>query len=440
MSYEKGQKWINAIDLISPNRFDIMFKYMLASLMEKGIYDDWAISPYEHHLKVWNNLIEQNPHKEGIREYVESFKDIIRSIKESGYDKNQGPVPVDHLTNSPLNGAHRVAASLLTGSKVFCDVLDFNQNPLVGCHCDYRYLLNRNDYVQGGLSIEYADLATHQYTKLKDNVRIISVFPSAKGFDKELDELINSESNVIYSKQISLTPMGAFNFIRYIYDEDESRGNPWLGNFDNSWSGAQSKFRHCFPEGEPVKLYWFEEESFDTSVKLKEKIRDIFKIGKHSVHINDTYTETLAMSGYLLNPNGLHFLNKANPRADCNFDYFFDKFKSWLISTGKDTEDFCVDSSAVLSAYGLRDCRDLDFLYHGDVIDTGMHDVSCHNEEMKYYQHSKKDIIFNPQNHFYYKGIKFASLDVVRDMKKFRNEEKDVVDVGLMNKLMEVTQ
>ena len=65
-----------------------------------------------------------------------------------------------------------------------------------------------------------------------------------------------------------------------------------------------------------------------------------------------------------------------------------------------------------------------------------MNDVSCHNEELKYYRHSKEDIIFNPQNHFYYKGVKFASLDVVRAMKKFRNEEKDVVDVELINKLI----
>lgn len=437
MSYEKGQKWIDAIDLISPNRFDIMFKYMLASLLEKGISCDWAISPYEHHLKVWNNLVEQSPRKDGIEEYVSSFKGIIKSIKENGYDENQEPVPVDHLTNSPLNGAHRIAASLLTNNKVFCDVIDFSKNPLIGCHCDYRYLLDRNDHVQGGLSTQYADLAAHQYAKLKDNVRIISVFPSAKGFDKELDELINSESKVVYSKQVSLTPLGAFNFIRYIYDEDASRGNDWLGSSNNSWSGAQSKFRHCFPEGEPVKLYWFEEKSYDTSVKLKEKIRDIFKIGKHSVHINDTHTETLSMSGYLLNPNGLHFLNKTNPRVDCNFDYFFDKFKTWLITTGQDVEDFCVDSSAVLSAYGLRDCRDLDFLYHGSSIDTGMQDVSCHNDEMKYYQHTKEEIIFNPQNHFYYKGIKFANLGVVKAMKQFRNEEKDIVDVKLIDKAID---
>ena len=138
------------------------------------------------------------------------------------------------------------------------------------------------------------------------------------------------------------------------------------------------------------------------------------------------------MSGYLLNENSRHFISAAKPQPTQRFDHFFEKLKLWIKASNLDSEDFCVDSSAVLAAYGLRDCRDLDFLYYGDSIDTGMSDVSCHNEEMKYYQHTKNDIIFNPQNHFYYKGIKFASLEVVRAMKKFRNEKKDQVDIRLI--------
>ena len=62
---------------------------------------------------------------------------------------------------------------------------------------------------------------------------------------------------------------------------------------------------------------------------------------------------------------------------------------------------------------------------------------TLHNDEMKYYQHTKEEIIFNPQNHFYYKGIKFANLGVVKAMKQFRNEEKDIVDVKLIDKAID---
>ena len=45
----------------------------------------------------------------------------------------------------------------------------------------------------------------------------------------------------------------------------------------------------------------------------------------------------------------------------------------------------------------------------------------------------KDDIIYNPRFHFYSFGIKFASIDVVKSMKEHRNEEKDKVDVNLIN-------
>lgn len=439
MSIESNSKSIvslDAIDLLTPERFDIVFKYALASLMDKGIYDKWAIAPYEHHLKVWNNLIENDPPKNGIDEYISSFKQIIKSIRNGGYDPNQSPIPIDDLTSAPLNGAHRIAAAMLTNSEVPCYSVERKDQHKVGCFCSSSYLLNRSAHVPGGLSRVHADQAAHTYTKLKNTTRIITVFPSAQAHDSELAALISKECKLIYSTKLNLPPLAAFNFIRYAYDEDKSRGNPWLGNFNDKWSGASSKTRHCFSQPGPTRLYWFEEESPEQSVRLKEEIRDIFKIGKHSVHINDTYSETLSMSGYLLNENSHHFLSTAQPQPIQKFDHFFEKFRLWIKTSNLDPEDFCVDSSAVLAAYGLRDCRDLDFLYYGDSVDTGMIDVSCHNEEMKYYQHTKNDIIFNPQNHFYYKGVKFASLNVVRAMKKFRNEEKDKIDVKLMDVLL----
>ena len=60
--------------------------------------------------------------------------------------------------------------------------------------------------------------------------------------------------------------------------------------------------------------------------------------------------------------------------------------------------------------------------------------ISSHNE----YSHGRydktiDDIIYNPKNHFYYNGIKFASLDIIKALKTRRGEEKDKVDVELIN-------
>jgi len=42
---------------------------------------------------------------------------------------------------------------------------------------------------------------------------------------------------------------------------------------------------------------------------------------------------------------------------------------------------------------------------------------------------TKDEIIYNPPNHFYYRGIKFASLEMVKQMKSKRGEEKDISDL-----------
>ena len=105
-----------------------------------------------------------------------------------------------------------------------------------------------------------------------------------------------------------------------------------------------------------------------------------------------------------------------------------------IIKSRDDRNDFCVDSSAVLSSYGLRDCRDLDFLHLTDV-DSIAHGIDCHNEEATHYAEKKDDIIYNPRFHFYSFGVKFASLNVVKEMKVGRNEEKDKVDVKLISEV-----
>ena len=158
---------IDPIDLLTPRRFDIAFKYNLAYLMEKGIEDQWAFKPYEHHLKVWNNLEEKVPHKKGLQEFVDSFKETLSSIRDKGFCSKTSVIPVDEEDNYPLNGAHRIAASLLYNKKVAFEKIQPAARDQVGCDCTFYYLASRNDHVETGLKQGLADVAAHQYVKLK---------------------------------------------------------------------------------------------------------------------------------------------------------------------------------------------------------------------------------------------------------------------------------
>ncbi len=46
--------------------------------------------------------------------------------------------------------------------------------------------------------------------------------------------------------------------------------------------------------------------------------------------------------------------------------------------------------------------------------------------------HKRFDIVNNPLYHLYYQGLKYVSLDVIKNMKTLRNEPKDITDVQLM--------
>ena len=105
-----------------------------------------------------------------------------------------------------------------------------------------------------------------------------------------------------------------------------------------------------------------------------------------------------------------------------------------IFTKDRDKEDYCIDGSAVMAAYGLRDCRDLDFLDRAGAQCLGP--INNHNEEIKYHAISKDDILYNPSNHFWHSGVKFVALHTLNEMKMKRNEQpKDVNDLELIRRI-----
>jgi hypothetical protein len=169
---------------------------------------------------------------------------------------------------------------------------------------------------------------------------------------------------------------------------------------------------------------------------LQEKLYAVAAAGFTlvSVHINDTHTQAIQLAQLFLNAISIHFLNHARLKHLERFARHLERYRKWLGTGGRDPEKFCIDGSSVLAAYGLRDAQDLDVLHHGDA-DFGpvMPEVNSHNADAHHHTTTRDDIIFNPANHFYAFGLKFASLDVLRRMKAKRDEGKDRKDVALID-------
>jgi methyltransferase, FkbM family len=409
------------IELIGNRRFDIIAKYLYAKYKKLGVQSNWAELLYMNHIYAFNGGIEEDGSgKDSVRDFLVNFDELLDSIARNGFDYDKSVVPIG-VHGEPLDGAHRVAACLQYELKVPVVRLNYS------CRYDYRYFMSR------GLDRQWCDPVALELAQLCTDSYVVTVFPSAQGKEQELVELIEMYGDICYRKDVTLNRTGALNLIKVMY-----KGEPWLGGWANNFAGAKGKADPCFQKDGPVRVFLIRASDPDRLVLLKKQIRELFGIGNHSVHINDRHEETIRLAQTFFNDNSIHFLNYS--KVDRRFGKFIDlheRYKLWLERSGLPMDYFCVDSSAVLGAYGIREPNDLDFICFGDQVQPGYVDVSNHEAELIYHVKPKDEIIFNPAYHFYYDGVKYASIAIVKGMKNKRSEGKDAMDVQLIDHFFE---
>ena len=247
----------------------------------------------------------------------------------------------------------------------------------------------------------------------------IILFPN----DKRLydDAWVKIKKQIIYDLWI---PMDIFknnfknNFIQLLYYTEG-----WCKN-----GGYKGKAVPCFNNGNNLKVYFIEKQDLNVLVDLKKEIRKHYDKGNHSIHIPDTQGECDALLD-LLNYNTLSFMDKS-PSMYINFPNFnklFEKLKQFCKENNIDTKKICITSSSVLSVYGIRDCGDMDLFIdkkHVDIFEKTPFDNHNKYTIDKHYSKHFEDIIYNPDNHFYFQGIKFCNLSIILHYKKYRVKNK----------------
>lgn len=213
-----------------------------------------------------------------------------------------------------------------------------------------------------------------------------------------------------------------------------------VGNSKNNYSGARNKLSKCFPKKfiprNPMRVYLLQAKNLSSIQKCKAEIRSLFKIQNDSVHTTDSYEQAIILARALFNKNSIHCLNHRKINSYSNFNKYINLYKNWIKKNQYNEEWFCIDSSGVLAAYGLRDCNDLDFLHYNEILDTECPpDIGSHNFQSDYYPVTIDTILFDPEYHFFYHGIKFCALPLVKKMKINRGERKDLRDIDLIQSL-----
>ena len=383
---------MNPTDLLTHKRFDVVVKYLYAANLSSEFYKN----AYKEHLKIWNGFHERNPKKNGFEEFDNAFKSIINNTVDE-------PVPVNpdgHIAN----GAHRLAAALYHQRPI--NTRNTNSNENYPIEADYKVFHKK------GLQNHILQRTALEYAKLKSNTHVICLFPIAHTRMEEVMNIIEKHSNIFYKSSEVLNATGQLGLVKEIYLSDG-----WANE-----KGIRKKCKQCFRGMSKVSFVLIDAKNLETVKEMKKEIRALFKVGNHSVHINDYHIDTIRIAKTVFNDNSIHFLNNRK-------DVLFPNYKK-LMSDTKSDDNTIMTGSTVLSLYGLRDCKDIDLIYFNNPP------VDSHNQYVgTLYKLTIDEIFNNPMYHLYYNGFKYVSLDVIKNMKKIRNESKDVIDVKLAEEI-----
>jgi wbfN protein len=426
MSEDSKEEYQLAYPLIFNHcRFDYLIKYLFLKFSES----DWHRQLYINHIKYFNNFQEINfPSRNTGEDFIKDFE-----MLSSTYSYNSPYlIPVD-INGCAYDGAHRLAISAHNNGHIRTMQLEKN-TPDISFEFNYKFFLKK------GMPLEYMDYVAYQCAKLCSETYLLVLFPSCQEQWSTFEDIIESSQNeVYYSKSIYLNDIGKNRFIESLYE-----GEPWLRETNNDTdSGLTWKTKQCFAVDtiNCAKVYLIK-STHKNLIHLKEHLRVLAGIGNHSVHTTDTREDTIRIASLVFNANSLEFINSAKRDKFLKFDELFQKFQNVFKDNllELDSDDFCIDGSALMSVCGLRDCNDLDYLAipGKENIVKSIKGIDCHNSyiiSQQYKVFSKiniTDIITSPLNHFYYKGYKFMIPFLLSKQKEERNEPKDIVDCDLL--------
>lgn len=405
---------IAAVKLLSGYRLDLAFK--LLYLKMRRLNPVYGTLLYLEHIKAFSFGTFKEPNndeKTSKESFLEVFNQLSETISEKGFDREKSLLP---LSNRGFirNGAHRLSAAIFAKKNVFCIETEDPGRPF-----DYRFFYER------AVAPEYLDAAATTFAEYADGVFIALVWPSAKGHNEALEEAIG---NIAYKKEVNLSIDGARNLMPQVYPNEK-----WIGNAADNHQGSMNKVVKCFANDGPLRVFLFQSGSLEEVLTIKDKVREIFNVGKHSIHITDTRDEVLRLSKVLFNENSIHFLNNAKPNTFADFHQKLQKFKEFVVENNIDYEDIALDTSMILSAYGIRKSADVDYICNENYsVAHQSEGINSHNEELEFHGKTAADLLYDPANHFYFAGVKFIALDQLMHFKKMRGGEKDKIDLSVM--------
>lgn len=277
------ERVVDTKSLLNPTRFDLFAKLYYIRNRKENPAESERI--YKEHIKAFNPDLKEpgREDKNGVDDFVSSFNQLINQFETQDFNTDVSLVPVTE-DRVILDGAHRVATLAYYDKKV-----GIARCKGIKPKADFDYLYFKNR----GLSWSTMDVIANEMVRWVPNVYVACLWPKMK--DKsDAHMLIEQQFRIVYEKALHVNLTSFRSLIKRVYE-----GQPWV----NEPESVNHKSLQCYDFKGQILFLFFVANSLDEVLTVKEKIRDMYDVGKHSLHITDSVEETRAIAECVLDEN-----------------------------------------------------------------------------------------------------------------------------------------
>ncbi len=424
---------INPVDLLSPDRLDIVPRVRMARAIAAGAntsdYSDYFSRQYLSyfaHLAGGNKIYDESG-TYTLKDRLTSFVETLNSIRSQGFLEQISRVAV--LPSNPLfvlNGAHRIAACIALGQEVETGLeristdspedrqtsdLPPSQNDDTKKHGS----VNAGYHRSIGFSEDFVRDLVLDYSRITKRPRFIVLFDEAEALGDEVEQKLANEAQILDRIDLNLTQDGLFRFIHMAYQLQDWWAPSYVEDIARTKTGSKkSQYRSSIYTYEPRR------GGVDAhSIKLAVRAH-LESIGKNGrlIHGSDDWEDTEHILDLILSKPGRHFLNTSPYMADASL---IEKLITYPKTSILDDpqNDLVIVGSSILELYGLRRAGDIDYISRQDQPQ----DYKWDNRAGSYLRSpliSLDEALFDPRFQFRLLGIKFQSLAGYRIMQEER--------------------
>lgn len=367
--------------LLTANRLDLACKLYYIECLDRNADMTFAEELYQAHLEAFSNgaFVEPGQNaKNSVQDYHESFRRLIGDMREHGFDASKSVIPVGE-DGTILDGSHRTAIA------IYYDI-PLTVVRIPGQSRRYGYAFFRDK----GLREKYLDFMAYQFIRFSERIYTVCLWPAAYEAKKlaEADQMIRSCGAVVCRKEVLLNDQAVEQLMIHFY-----HSMAWTGSVSNGFSGVAVKARDCWRDKAPTTVYVICGVDLPQVQELKQRIRDLYAIDNSSVHITDTHEEAVEAGQLLLHRNSVDFMNAGNPFRRASFVKDF--------APRAEAFQNCACSETTLALYGI-----------------GEHRLCANTDEDTDWQ--------DPEEYFFFWGVKLPSLEQVKAEKKRDGASEDL--------------